>query len=508
MRRSPAIAIGLLIAIALGTAWAFSVMLGQRFISGEVYPPCSTQRADPMGSKALYEAVDRLGSTTCERNFKRLAKLSDATGNAESGDIKAASRRGQTLVLLNVAPSAISDGDDLDGDAVLNFAASGGRVVITVDGQQGRVDKVMDAADERQKELREKRREAAEEKDKSKKTVPEKDDTGKPKVQDEQDAKSGNSDESKAKKKAKVKEDEMDLPFTPTKSLREVLHIAIKKDEGGKKDQGDKMPEGGYTLETLDDIAVMKGRLPAWRSKASLDLNPKEDSSEHGAVDAKPSDTIDDAAKKPPSESGKAKTKTTWTVLAKIGELPVLAERRFSHGSVVIATDSHFVSNEALLLEPSTEFLAWLIGDARHVIFDETHLGTQENPGIMTLARRFRLHGFFIGGVLLFALFVWQSSSSLVPANDGLDSTSRPVAGQGAVAGLVSLLRRGIPRAQTLRTGFEQWLRNHPHPNPAMQTRIEQARALLPPAEVKRLPRGTLVGLYQRLCETIHPNRN
>src|SRR4051794_31309243 len=113
MRRNPAIGVGVLIAMGLATVWCFSLIMGRRFAGGEVYPPCSTQRVDPMGAKALYEALDRLAGTTCERNFKRLAKLSDVSASEDSAI--AASREGQTLVLLDVDPWAFHDGDDIDG---------------------------------------------------------------------------------------------------------------------------------------------------------------------------------------------------------------------------------------------------------------------------------------------------------------------------------------------------------------------------------------------------------
>lgn len=492
MRLSPPITVGLLIAIALATAWAFATMLGQRFASGEVYPAYSTRRADPLGARALFEALDRLPGITCERNFKRLAKLSDPIADT-GAKISSASRRGETLVLLDVAPGALSDGDALDGDALRDFAAAGGRVIVTLEGQRDRIDKVWEAAEARRKELREERRkEAREKEDKEKKNNGDK--TGPKEDADKQKAAHKDRDE-----------EEKELLFRPVKSLRELFHVA------NKQEKLEKMPDEGYTLATPEGIAVLKGELPPWFSTTTLDLNaaPEDDEDEDSKGQKNPPPDSGE-----PKSGGSAKTKPgplsqdAWKVLATIECHPVLAERRISHGSIVIATDSRFASNQELMLKPASGFLAWLIGDAHHVIFDETHLGTQENPGIMTLARRFRLHGFFLGGVLLFALFVWQSSGSLVPPNDGLDSPARTVAGQGAVAGLVSLLRRGIPRTQLLHTCFEQWERGHLRSNAALQSRIEKARALLPRAEAKRLPRGMLVRLYQQLCETIHPRRN
>jgi hypothetical protein len=256
-----------------------------------------------------------------------------------------------------------------------------------------------------------------------------------------------------------------------------------------------------------DGIATPHGRLPKWLSRVSLNLAPKEEYKKEVGDEQNDKDDAEKTGSTKEDKTSDVAANGHWQIIATVEDKPVIAERRFGRGSIVIATDSYFATNQALLMNPVPEFLAWLIGDAQHVIFDETHLGTQENPGIMTLARRYRLHGFFLGGVLLFALFVWQSSSSLVPARDGLEPGVRVITGQGAVAGLVSLLRRGVSRSRLLQTCFDQWVRNHPHPSPALRARIEQARAVLP-SDAKRPSRGMLVQLYQRLCETLHPNRH
>lgn len=481
MRRSPAITIGLFAALLAATAWCFSTMLGQRFAGGEVYAPCSTQRSDPLGAKALFEAVDRLEGTTCGRNFKRLAKLTDTSTDAEGPQVSAA-KKAQTLVILGVAAPALADGDVLDGDTLHGFAAAGGRVVLTLSARQDSLERVMQSAEDRQRELREERR--RKQKDDSKDGAKEK--------AEKDGGKSGKPDRGKDGKQ------EDDLPFKPAKSVRQALGIAVKTGSLST------VPDEGHTLETPEGLAVLRGQLPRWFSDAALDLAPPAEPDDEGRdKDTSPKETATDAPPKPADNPP-----SPWKTLATADGKPVLAERRVGGGSVVIATDTYFATNQALLMHPVPEFLAWLIGDARHVIFDETHLGTQENPGIMTLARRFHLHGFFFGGILLFILFVWQSSSSLVPAQDGADSPVRTVAGQGAAAGLVSLLRRGVPRSKLLHTCFEQWERNHPHPGPAQQLRIQQAKALLPPADMKRPPRGFLVALYQRLSDALHPKRH
>lgn len=504
MRRNPAITVGLLIAIAVAMAWCFSFMMGQRFAGGGDYARGSTLNSAPVGAKALYEAVDRLPGTACERNFRRLAKLSDATASADS--VVASSRRDHTLVLLSVSTWDFDNGDAIDGDAVRDFAAAGGRVVITVDGGASAMDRITRAAEEQRQELREERRKATKD-GPTEKDGPTKEADDKGTREDAKSEPPGKSRDESAREdrrkelKKRIEEEELEMPFKPTSSLVEAIRIDVKRDDLKPP------PEDGHELDTPEGVPAVGGKLPRWRGAATLNLNPRtaakmpKDRGKEGMEQSKP----DDSDKPKPSRTASAGE--AWKTLATVEDKPVLAERRIGHGSIVVASDSYFATNQALLFDPVPEFLAWLIGDARVVIFDETHLGTEETPGIMTLARRYRLHGFFIGGILLFALFVWQSSSSLVPAQEGTGAEARTVAGQGASAGLVSLLRRGVPRSRLLHACLDQWLRNHPQPNPSLHDRIASARAMLPDAG-SRPARGALVSLYQRLCETLHPKRH
>jgi hypothetical protein len=140
----------------------------------------------------------------------------------------------------------------------------------------------------------------------------------------------------------------------------------------------------------------------------------------------------------------------------------MIAERKLGKGSVVLCTDSFFASNEALWSNPKSKFLAWLAGDAHRMIFDETHLGSSigDEDSLMTWARRYRMHGLFVGALFLFGLYVWRNSTSLVPRDPSHDLghwRDDAVAGQGAAAGLEGLLCRGVSRQQLLRRCFDTW---------------------------------------------------
>ncbi len=149
---------------------------------------------------------------------------------------------------------------------------------------------------------------------------------------------------------------------------------------------------------------------------------------------------------------------TEWRPVYEVDGKPVVIERAYGKGTIVLAADSWFVSNEALVKERRPGLLAWLVGTSRTVIFDETHFGIQESPGVAALARKYRLEGLFAGLLLLAALFIWKNSVSLVPPGDGrTEQGAGAQGGRDSLAGLAGLLRRTIPQSDILAACAEEW---------------------------------------------------
>src|SRR5690606_37819970 len=78
----------------------------------------------------------------------------------------------------------------------------------------------------------------------------------------------------------------------------------------------------------------------------------------------------------------------------------VAMEMGLGSGSIVLCSDSYFLSNEALRKHRASGFLAWLAGDRSRILFSEAHLGTQQRDRIMTLVRLYRLHGVLFAVIL------------------------------------------------------------------------------------------------------------
>ena len=169
--------------------------------------------------------------------------------------------------------------------------------------------------------------------------------------------------------------------------------------------------------------------------------------------------------------------------------LPVMIERSWGRGSLVLAADAYPFSNEALRHEPTAALLSWFVGRNHRVVFEEAHLGVSAEPGVAALARQYRLTGLFLAALVLAGLFVWKSSVSFLPrhAHEIAREESNEVVGRDSASGLSNLLTRHLPPAELMRTCLEQWnehVSRHQRPSPArleaMQNLINAENALPP----------------------------
>jgi hypothetical protein len=162
-----------------------------------------------------------------------------------------------------------------------------------------------------------------------------------------------------------------------------------------------------------------------------------------------------------------------WQAIYRRGGEPVLVERRYGLGSIVLAGDAYFLSNEALQRDRSSALLAWVIGPHARVLFDETHLGVTVDPTIAALARRYGLAGAFFTLLLLALLFVWRRMALFVPpaaASDEVTLTYHPA------AGLEALLRRAVPPGELAATCLAEW---QPSARASDRARVDAAQAAL-----------------------------
>ena len=174
-----------------------------------------------------------------------------------------------------------------------------------------------------------------------------------------------------------------------------------------------------------------------------------------------------------------SKPDAAWRVIyAREKGRAVAMERRFGSGTIVLLTDSYHFSNEALRQGRHADLLAWMVGPNHRVIFDEAHLGVQEETGVATLARKYRLHGLFLALLVLAGLFIWKNSVPFMPPPEEQIALERGdhVLGKASAAGFVNLLRRNIRAADVLGACFNEWKKSCGRGISA--TKLEQVRAI------------------------------
>lgn len=172
-----------------------------------------------------------------------------------------------------------------------------------------------------------------------------------------------------------------------------------------------------------------------------------------------------------------------WRPVYERGGRAVALERPFGRGSLVVLSDASLLSNENLATSPEPSLIAWAVGPAERIVFDEHHLGVTRRPGVMTLMRQYGLHWAFIPLAILGLLFVWRSASPLAPRDMAMEFAPTPqeMDSRDSFEGLVNLLRRNLPEAKLLETCLEEWKKTD------QARRPDRARHI---ADMERIARG------------------
>jgi hypothetical protein len=337
-----------------------------RVAQGDVFPAYSTLRADPLGTRALYEALTEVPSLEVERSVLPLKKLG---AQAQATIVLAGmDRRGWHTMSVEEAN-------------LLEASVRGGaRLVVLFRAEMER--------------LTDGRRPVGEKDESTKKE----DDADKTHSEREQ-RRSPRNDEAGAGKRAHHADWERRLGLE--------LHTRWIVDGG---DGAWKRHDAPHALE--DRIA--------WKSDLFFHVQP-------GAE---------------------------WRVIYTRGGSAVLLETSLGAGTVVMASDSYFVSNEAMQKTRTPRLLAWIMGGHSRVIFSEAHLGVVENEGVARLARRYGLTGMFFVLVLLAALFVWKRMALFVPPPP---EHVEAALGYHPAAGLEALLRRVLSADKLIDTCVAEW---------------------------------------------------
>jgi hypothetical protein len=371
-------------ALVFGIVWLFEL----RFEEGDVYPPYSSLRSDPLGTMAFYEGIGGLSGFTAERDLSAGNKMPDGRGLTYF-------EIGMPLTAWAAMP------DDVFRELEL-FVSSGNRLVITM-FPQGATSFLQQARN---------------------------------------------------REKTKEKEKPTPAPYRDRWGIDfSIVNMEQRQNE--------------YTPLKVNNTTDLK--LPG-----SLEW--------HSGIVA-------------------TKLSPDWNVVYTRGMDPVVVERQMGRGTVVVATDSYFTSNEAMQRDRHSDLLSWFVGPNHKVIFDEAHLGVTETPGMATLMRRYRLQWFVAALIILALLFIWKNSASLVPAID--TASADYIAGKDAAAGFINLLRRGIPPHDLLALCFARWKASVDAVAMVSAGRVREAGQVIEAENAKRTLDRDPVKVYREVAQIL-----
>lgn len=437
------------IILLAGIACAVLLVLGLtrlfllRFNAGDVYPMYSSLRADPLGTRALYESLGRCEEVSVSRSFQPFQRLRPSPDTTVL-------YLGDTIYPQEHAPG------DVTG-LINSFLRRGGRMVIAVLPRNRKpLEEAVDEEDENA--------------------------NGEPDAElvDDEGGDTGNGEGA---------DDEEDLDDIE-QEIRKRVEDLMDDESEGLIDVRDWLlidfsdePLDGPAEATLASDLVESGlpqSLSCYTSLFFKEWIPEPDEA---------------GTNMPPSVN-------PWRTIYEREGKPVVVERQIGRGTIVLSALSYFASNEAMRKERHPALLVWLLGEHRRIVFDEYHHGLSKDMGVAGLVRRYRMHGVAAVFVVLAALFVWRSASCLVPRSTAEESSAEPALaeGKGSTAGLVNLLRCNIPGSALLRTCLHEWERALPHGDSQSRDHLPGMRAELQKEMQRPVHRRELAQAYNRMA--------
>lgn len=419
-----------------------------RFDRGDIYPPYSTLRTDPLGTSVFYESLDHVPGVTAQRYFEETFKNDDGRAHA--------------LFVLGTETYSLKWLSRSEFETMQRFVFNGGRVVIAY------YPEVNESWSSRIARTNETDNSASDGKKPRQRH-------NKPGSKADENASETNSVSSADSVASTNSVNSTNVsPTIKRQSLRNARRHDKSQDQ---KDEQDQQDDNERKAEMFKYADLSK----EW----GFDFQFKNlGTNDGGQIEFPNARLVATSLELPallPIHTSLCFTNLTngWTtVYQRDRKTPVIVERKFGAGSVVLVADSYPFSNEAMFKDRSAPLLAWLLGGGREAIFDEAHLGIVEQPGMTTLMRRYQLHGLIFSLILVAALFVWKNSLGLVPPHAETNVGAGPVvAGRDSASGFVNLLRRGVAPAEIINVCFAEWKKSNAQLaaiSPAQRRDLEQ----------------------------------
>ena len=385
-------------------------LFASRFESGDVYPPYSSLRSDPMGTKALYSALERIPGVAVRRNYSDWKKLHGAET--------------EVVLLLGLVPGALTRTLKEESAALEQAAENGARLVLSFQPVKRRA-VVKSGPPEPKKDGEE------------------------PAKQDDPES----VDKTKDKPTGKSEKDDQ---YAPLDKKWQISPSTLTRQDNSEEEWG---------------RAVLK-------------------SSGEGLPASIPHRSLSCFEIRGPS----------WRVVYEAQGKPVIVERSLGKGSVVLVAESYLFSNEAMRDQRHAALLSWVIGPNSVVVFDEYHHGVVESPGLMTFARKYRLHGFFGSLCLIGLLLVWQRNAPFAPAPAAATEDDEEPAGKDHLSGLIQLLRRNIPPDEVLKICCDEWRRSAGVETAELREKMARVEEVLASENAKSAKNRDVAGAYRTIA--------
>jgi hypothetical protein len=398
--------------------WGLIHLFLLRFEAGDVYPPYSSLRSDPIGVQALYEGLHATTPRSVQRNFLPFDQIRLAPDH--------------TLLICGLSPQAAL-GSPQSAKLMERLAEAGGRMVITFTAT-----------------------------DQGNATQPEEID--------------GEEIEPDDGEEGKAEEEPLDGVMPPKQT----------QDDGHAFD----FAAGGWKGLTELAVQVVQAGREARDPLAWLVDDSRL--------------AVPDAITWPGALFFELQS-DLWRIIYARDDVPVIAERPWGRGTLVLVADSYLFSNEAMRNDRFPGLLAWLLPPGHALMFDEFHHGLTRQPGIAALARKYGLQGVFGVVLVVVALSIWQQAAVFRPGRSSPTAIEPPGAGVDAAQGMVNLMRQHIPPRELIAVCLAAFRTS------AAAARLSEERL----AEISEAPAQFVSGsgaadpvpLYRHMCQLLQKGK-
>ncbi|MGW8302699.1 MAG: DUF4350 domain-containing protein [Desulfobacterales bacterium] len=397
MRNAKALRAIIFVVIVSGFMFGVLKLFLLRFEAGDVYPAYSSLRSDPLGSRAFYSSLENINDTAVGRNYRPLQSLEFNENTA-----------------FFYIGTSVFDSDSVSAEWFQVFERltnAGGRLVLSFLPVEKK------PANWRMSKCAAPKNENNESDNVRQKDAPDDNENLSKPHTDQRTSDSPNKDDK-----------HLEGGPDPLTSEKQRNCVTLKEKWGLAFAFAEKPPDKAANVR--DDLsAAALNRLPqtiSWHTALYFD-------------------DLDD----------------TWRVIYTADRRPVIVEKPYGSGSLVLSADSFFLSNEALRSERHPELLAWTLGQSASVVFDETHFGIFKHPGVLSLIKKHRFYWFIFTVAVLALLFIWKNSVYFVPPpkRSAAQAGGDFISDRDSTQGLISLLRRNIPTRHILQTCIREWQR-------------------------------------------------